>query len=119
MLPQTRDGSRERFYVLKQYTVEEEWRTGHNESKALGTLQERGNDHIVRYYGSFTQNNTFNLLLQFVDGGNLLDFFNSKEPPRESDDIQNFWESLFRIFKGLYCVHKLMLNAGDSSEYRG
>ena len=119
ILQQDGDGSGDRVYALKQYTGERERKMGHRESKALGTLQERGNNNIVGYYGSFAQNDTFNLLLQYVAGGNLWHYLRRVDPPETRDEIRQFWQSLSTIFKGLHCVHQLILNSDDSSEYQG
>jgi hypothetical protein len=41
------------------------------------------------------------------------------DPPETRDEIRQFWQSLSTIFKGLHCVHQLILNSDDSSEYQG
>jgi len=72
----------------------------------------------VGFYGSFTQNGTFNLLLQFADGGTLLDFYQKAAPPREVGDIRQFWKNIFAVMKGLHRVHQSVLSYEDG-EYRG
>jgi len=82
-------------------------------------LRQPGSKNIVGYYGSFVQNGTFNLLLQFADGGNLLEYYANTPPPREPADVQRFWKSLFAVFQGLHAVHRITPSDGDADQYRG
>jgi serine/threonine protein kinase len=109
----------DRKYVLKAYTDSRYRPLYTNEARALTTLQQPKNENIVGYYGSFVQNGTFNLLLQFADGGNLLDYYGNTPPPTDPADVRRFWRSLFSVFKGLHAVHRIAPSIGDAGEYRG
>ncbi|KAK0622341.1 hypothetical protein B0T14DRAFT_426565, partial [Immersiella caudata] len=113
------DTPEDRIYVLKTYTESRYRHLYTNEARALTTLQQPKNENIVGYYGSFVQNGTFNLLLQFADGGNLLDYYGNTPPPTDPLDVRRFWTSLFSVFKGLHAVHRIAPSSGDESEYRG
>ncbi|KAH8894516.1 hypothetical protein GQ53DRAFT_857922 [Thozetella sp. PMI_491] len=110
------EGNQHRVYVLKQYKNEQNERLYRNESKALTTLQTRRNENIVGYYGSFIQNGTYNLLLEYANGGNLLEFFSNNPHPETPEDVHLFWNGLFGVLKGLHCVHEsFQLRDGDES----
>ncbi|KAK2616533.1 hypothetical protein QQS21_000576 [Conoideocrella luteorostrata] len=76
-----------------------------NEHNALAAVQELRNENIVGYYGSFVQNRMYNLVLQYVDGGNLADYFTNTPKPTTSDDIRRFWRSICSVWKGLHGLH--------------
>ena len=106
--------------MLKSCSEKQSHRYLQIESKALTTLQQSGSEHIVGYYGSFIQGGVFNLLLQYADGGNLLDYFAVTGPPKEPEDIQRFWKSFVSITQGLHSVHQLRpMSSDDNGEYRG
>ncbi|KAK3331440.1 hypothetical protein B0H66DRAFT_467908, partial [Apodospora peruviana] len=118
------DEPNDRVYVLKSYNHARDERSFKNEIKALTTLQQsrqsqREQWHIVGYYGSFIQNGTFNLILQFANGGNLLDYYRDFEPPKDPAQIRQFWKNLFKVLKGLHTVHQITPKTDDSGEYRG
>jgi len=103
---------------LKRYSGERYLKHYRHEAGVLTTLQARKQKNIVGFYGSFTQNGTFNLILQYADGGNLLDFFQRTARPTDPDSIGQFWKSIFPIFQGLHRLHQTKL-ADESGEYRG
>lgn len=51
-------------------------------------------------------NDTFNLLLQFVNGGDLLRYFAETPRPKTEDDINLFWRSLRSIWRGVHLLHE-------------
>ena len=82
-------------------------------------LQDQKNDNIIKYYGSFSQNGTFNLLLEYADGGDLLAFFKENPPPQTPEDTRLFWTGIFDVLKGLHAVHQLTPDNGEPGQYRG
>ncbi|KAF5012024.1 hypothetical protein FDECE_1883 [Fusarium decemcellulare] len=85
------------------------------EIKTFNNLQSRPCDHIVGYYGSYRQRQhdgtlTYNLILEFVEGGNLEDFYASMNPPRFSSDTTRIWDAFSGVLEGL---HHLNLSARD------
>ncbi|KAM7219499.1 hypothetical protein V8F06_005054 [Rhypophila decipiens] len=111
------------IYVLKSYHGERYRRLFLNDAKALTTLhQKTGNENIVGYYGSFIQNDKFNLLLQFANAGSLLDYYHNPQlasPPTSQEEIRQFWRSLLSVLKGLHQVHQIKPKSDESGEYRG
>ncbi|RYP21566.1 hypothetical protein DL765_002202 [Monosporascus sp. GIB2] len=75
-------------------------------------------DNIITYHGSFRQNGTYNLILDYADGGSLKDLLVKQVPPSTTDAIEQFWRSLFDVLKGLQSIHQWM-EPGDDSPIRG
>jgi len=90
-----------------------------NELRTLTILQEQTNEHVLRYYGSFRQSGTFNLLLQYADRGNLLDFFQKTRQPQSINEVCQLWKSIFGILQGVHCLHNRSPDDYSSAEYRG
>jgi serine/threonine protein kinase len=106
------------MFVLKTYVETSGQRLYDNERKALTALQDRPSDHIVGFYGSFTQDDTYNLVLEFVDGGNLLDFLKMMPSPSTLQDIRDFWTSYKGIFEGVQRIHQLTDHYSEADTYR-
>ncbi|RYO86107.1 hypothetical protein DL762_004902 [Monosporascus cannonballus] len=75
-------------------------------------------DNIITYHGSFRQNGTYNLILDYADGGSLGDLLGKQVPPSAAEDIEQFWRSLFGVLNGLQSIHQWM-EPGDDSPIRG
>lgn len=63
--------------------------------------------NIVSFYGSFIQNDTRYLILEYTDKGNLEEYFQRVPPPQDVDSIRHFWVSLCGIFKALSAIHEV------------
>jgi hypothetical protein len=61
--------------------------------------------NIIHFYGSYTQNGTYNVILDFADQGNLEQYFQDVLPPTSGRDIVNFWDSLCGVLKALVHIH--------------
>ncbi|RYO74951.1 hypothetical protein DL764_010633 [Monosporascus ibericus] len=75
-------------------------------------------DNVITYHGSFRQNGTYNLILDYADGGSLKDLLGNQEPPSTVEDIEQFWRSLFGVFNGLQSIHQWM-EPDDDNPIRG
>jgi serine/threonine protein kinase len=64
-------------------------------------------DSIIKYYGSYTHGNEFNILLEYADKGTLEEYFQTESPPSRGGDIIKFWENLFQLIKGLKAIHSV------------
>lgn len=63
-------------------------------------------DHsMIGFYGSFIQDGTFNILLEYADGGTLEDYFQMAREPSSGEEILKFWQALFGIIKALDKIH--------------
>jgi len=63
----------------------------------------------VGYYGSFVVKDSFNLILEYADKGDLDSYFRKNKQPTAPRDIFRFWKAFFRLIYGLLKIH----NAGD------
>lgn len=106
-------GQRKPRILLKKYDFggprggnqEREYRREH---KAYSLLQSVGpSPYVVSFYGSYRQNHTGNLILEFVDGGTLLDYLKDNNPPQRPSDVYDFWNSASCLLLGLRKVHQV------------
>lgn len=63
-------------------------------------------DNIVAYYGSFQHGETYNLILELANGGDLGEYLKSTQRPQTAQEIHDFWCSLTNVLKGLFRVHQ-------------
>ncbi|RYP32959.1 hypothetical protein DL767_004975 [Monosporascus sp. MG133] len=75
-------------------------------------------DNVITYHGSFRQNGTYNLILDYADGGSLKDLLDKQVPPSTAEDIEQFWRSLFGVLNGLQSIHQWM-GPDDDNPIRG
>ena len=68
---------------------------------------------IITFYGSFVQNETYNVLLQYADGGTLEDYFQNVDPPRHPSHTYQFWKSSFGLFMAINRIHDMNPNEED------
>ena len=95
-------------FVLKTYHTIEADQYFYNEVEAFRRLR-RGSyyTNIIHFYGSFIQNGTFNIILDFADQGTLEEYFQNVFPPTSGKDIEHFWASLCGILKALIHIHEV------------
>ncbi|KAI1296111.1 hypothetical protein F5Y03DRAFT_398941 [Xylaria venustula] len=75
---------------------------------AFEALQERGGyDHMVKYYGSFSQGTKGTIILEAANGIPLNEFLHQEMPPTDAVDGFQFWKNLFELLKGLARIHIL------------
>ena len=63
--------------------------------------------NIISLFGAYRHGRTYNILLEHADGGNLMDYFESVNPPSSEEDILQFWSSLFKVVKPIKRIHEL------------
>jgi hypothetical protein len=80
----------------------------HNEVNAYKILggQHDVSSNMVRFYGSWSQGLTYNMLLEHVGGGTLEDFFARTDPPTKGEDIVRLWDHLSQSIKPVARMHK-------------
>jgi serine/threonine protein kinase len=61
---------------------------------------------ILGCYGSYTERNTYNILLEFADRGSLENYFQKESPPSDREDIVKFWKALFELIDALRTIHE-------------
>jgi hypothetical protein len=95
--------------VLKTFhshSHKEQWRKEVNNLVYLRTALNKY-PGAVSYYGSFTHGSTFNIILEYANRGNLEHYFQKTTPPREPEDINNFWKSLISLIEVLAALRNL------------
>ncbi|KAI1460311.1 hypothetical protein F4805DRAFT_389944 [Annulohypoxylon moriforme] len=100
-------------FVLKTYHKHRYQRLYENEVDALRTLKNSRSPNVIKYYGSFRQNGTYNIILEYADGGDLAEFL-KKTPRPKGDEVIQFWRSMSLCFRGLQCIHRLMNTSGNN-----
>lgn len=98
-----------RYFVLKSCRSDNT-EVYANEVRGYRTLgqQKDISTYIARFYGSWRQGDTCNILLEYVDGGiggnTLTDVFMGEHPTTEVDLIK-FWDKLVRVIEPLCRIH--------------
>ena len=72
---------------------------------------------MIAFYGSFEYRGSFNILLEYADGGTLEDVFQSEARPRNAQDILDFWSNMFEPIKAVFAIHDKRLER-DGTEVR-
>jgi hypothetical protein len=62
---------------------------------------------MARFYGSWRQGDTRNILREYVGGGTLTTFFEQTQSPATMDDILEFWRNFIQFIKPIACIHHL------------
>ena len=60
---------------------------------------------VIRFYGSYTQVETFNIVLEYADKGSLETFLKFNDPPTQMEHIRDFWKNLLELLKALMYLH--------------
>lgn len=68
---------------------------------------------LIVFYGGFQHRDTYNILLEYADGGTLEDVFQKLDPPSRGFEINAFWRSFLEIFKGVEGIHELSRDGQD------
>ncbi|KAI2466238.1 hypothetical protein F4781DRAFT_424218 [Annulohypoxylon bovei var. microspora] len=106
-------GQSQNTFVLKTYHRSRFEGIYENEVDALRTLNNSPSPNVVTYYGSFRQNGTYNIILEYANGGDLAEFF-KKTPSPKGDEVIQFWKSMSQCFIGLDFIHHLMNIGGNN-----
>jgi serine/threonine protein kinase len=59
----------------------------------------------VEFYASFEHRGSFNLVLEYAEGGTLEDALNHWQAPSCGSDIIHLWNSVFEVVHGLFWIH--------------
>ncbi|KAI8633953.1 kinase-like protein [Xylariaceae sp. FL1651] len=105
-------------FVIKTYLGERGQKLYENERRAFLALQDNPSKHLVRCYGSFRQLQTYNLVLEYISDGNLLNFYKTTTPPCNPRDVYDFWTSFQGLFEGLHHIHQITEDHPDHATFR-
>lgn len=69
---------------------------------------------IIGFHGSYVQDGSYNILLEYADRGTLEDYLQKTPPPTTGEDIIKFWSALFKVIQALHLIHNVQGN--DSND---
>ncbi len=95
--------------MLKRYYTSHAKKYYLNEIAAFETLKDSKDAElaIINYHGSFRLDGTFNILLEYADGGTLEDAFQNTNPPVTTAQEAAFWRGMLNICRAIKAVHNL------------
>ena len=97
------------YYAVKSMRKVDAHDSYDREAGAFKRLMEggmRSTPGIIQFFCGFKYKDTFNLVLEYADQGNLADYFHANEPPRGAEDIWDFWEKLLEITAAVTTIHQ-------------
>jgi hypothetical protein len=99
------------IFLLKTYSNDrgEGRRAFQREQVAYNSLHLTGpqSDNFAKFYGSFEQNGRYNLVLEYIDGVNLLEYLCREKHPQTRGDIYDFWNSIFGVVEAIRRIHQM------------
>lgn len=113
---QNGNGPRSGSFLLKTYEIQapswDQEKAYERENEAYSLIESAGRSaNVVKFYGSFQQHGAKggfrNLLLEYVDGGTLLEYLKKSKCPQSPSDIYDFWSSTAGVLRGLQKVHQV------------
>lgn len=78
----------------------------------------KSTEHVVKCYATFKHGETYNLVMEWVGGGDLLQYFETQRPPQSSEEIIDFWDSLAKLNVGLHRIHQVIIPGERSDQYQ-
>ncbi|KAL9612988.1 MAG: hypothetical protein Q9167_002465 [Letrouitia subvulpina] len=101
-------------FVLKTYRGPDAEEQHKRERNAFMSLRhdKKPSPFIIAYHGSFVDDDTFNIILEYADRGNLEDFMKATPEPSTGEAMIEFWDRLCNITHGLALIHGF---PGDTS----
>ncbi|KAH0539072.1 hypothetical protein FGG08_004370 [Glutinoglossum americanum] len=106
-----KQGPSDRFantFVLKTYKNKDAKQYYKNEVDGFKRIQSGGwfDPNMICFYGSYIQDDSYNVLLDYADRGTLEEHFQrSGQPPAEH--IIPFWRELFSVIKPVMRIHEV------------
>lgn len=61
--------------------------------------------NIIAFYGSFVRGETYNIIQEYADLGNLDRYMESTSPPLRLKDKIIFFDRFFEVMNGLVRIH--------------
>lgn len=113
-LEQAQRSQHPKTYILKQYHTEAAERDYNAEVKACRLLSRAQN--VIKFYMGYEQGNTYNVILEYADKGDLEDFFKNTPPPSTGIDICHFFEGMFGLAEAVKEIHEPL--PGDDGQER-
>src|SRR2546423_9385737 len=94
-------------YVLKTYRSKDAKEHYNSEVRAFKALMHGDSlgKSIIGFYGSYIQDGTYNVLLQYADRGTLEEYLATTPSPTTGEDIYRMWSGVFNLIKALKSIH--------------
>lgn len=101
-----------RVYALKVYKKEhamEDYKTETDNFERLCSAEAgiKSPSGLIEYFGAYEHGDTFNILLEYGEGGSLHDYLTREDPPTTGKAIHELWSRLFDVVKALSRIHGL------------
>ena len=97
-------------YVIKEIQMKEASKEEADqlkkESKILSSIN---NDNVVKYYESFTENGTFNIVMEFCEGSDLAKYINEHKQNNQKIEEKQIYKFIYDICQGLLDIHNKKL----------
>ncbi|KAF4340206.1 serine threonine kinase [Fusarium beomiforme] len=104
--------------VFKEYrTQEREYLREAWNKEYYAFVAIESSDYIVKYLGSFEQNNRCFMILEYASGGSLLDLFKSDQTPKTEEERRYFLHGLMGVIKAIDKIQNL--GGGAWNQRRG
>ncbi|KAJ4256764.1 hypothetical protein NW762_008860 [Fusarium torreyae] len=100
--------------VFKEFSTNKESTLRHAWTRECNALAHIGHcDQIVQYLGSFEQKECCVVMLEYANGGNLLDLFKRNILPQTITETQRVLTSIMTLLLAINRIHNLKLRAED------
>lgn len=106
-LEQNRRRQHKNTFVLKTYRSAEAEGSYKTERDAYMKVRWNGEPpaHIITFYGGFIHGESYNIILEYADGGTLETFMRNTKSPSTIEDTLLFWDRLFNVTHGIMVIH--------------
>jgi serine/threonine protein kinase len=95
--------------VFKEYQFQDSQKPWEKEVNIFNLVNNTC-ENLVRQLGSFSQNDKFVIVLEYANGGTLLDIFQANHLPRNLTRMKEFWRNLMRLLFALDKLHSLRIS---------
>ncbi|KAL9086936.1 MAG: hypothetical protein Q9159_003897 [Coniocarpon cinnabarinum] len=110
--------SQNNTFVLKTYHPSEGESSYYNETQAFQHLRNTTyleTQSFITYYTGYEHlhaksQKTFNIILEYADGGDLEDMFQTQDEPRSPSEIASFWLRFLDVLKALRSIHNIKVD---------
>lgn len=111
-----------RCYAIKTFNRGDAQQSHYRESTAFTQVTEAGmrsTPGMIRFFGSFSYKDTFSIVLEYADTGNLENYFKTMAAPQSPQETIAFWSQLLEITKAISGLHTHHVSDGQSTLQEG
>ena len=95
-----------KYYALKKFQSKLTKEDIDNYNELIKTISEINNKYIIKYYGSYEDNNSFNVLMEYAGECNLKQFIRKYKDSNELIQENIIKNIIIQICEGLKVIHK-------------